>query len=150
MGDQCTTGLNFETLRPRADVLSDYRRIVDAIYAPKAYFGRTLNVGRMLRVSARGGALNFAALRKDMIQFIRLAYGMTFKIAGSRWLFWKTLALILATNPSAAKPVVKMMALYVHLGPFSRYVSQQIGKQIAEAKAGPSDARTLPAPQAAE
>ncbi len=150
MGDQCTTGLNFETLRPRADVLADYRRIVDAIYAPKAYFGRTLKVGRMLHVSARGGALNFAALRKDFIQFIRLAYGMTFRIAGSRWLFWKTLALILATNPSAAKQVAKMMALYVHLGPFSRYVSQQIGKQIADAQAGPTDTHPLPAPQAAE
>ena len=32
-GDQCLGGLNFETARPRADVLRDYRRIIDECYA---------------------------------------------------------------------------------------------------------------------
>jgi radical SAM superfamily enzyme YgiQ (UPF0313 family) len=38
--DQCTQGLNFETRRPREEILRDYRRIVEAIYDPAAYAGR--------------------------------------------------------------------------------------------------------------
>ncbi len=48
-GDQCTIGLNFETKRPRRDVLADYRAVLDAVYDPAAYFGRVRRVGRMLR-----------------------------------------------------------------------------------------------------
>ena len=38
-GDQCTTGLNFETLRPLRDVLEDYKRVLEQIYEPTAYAG---------------------------------------------------------------------------------------------------------------
>ena len=36
--DQCTMGLNFETLRPRQQILADYNRILDRIYDPPASF----------------------------------------------------------------------------------------------------------------
>ena len=39
-GDQCMLGLNFETLRPRRDVLVDYKSVIDRIYTPEAFFGR--------------------------------------------------------------------------------------------------------------
>ena len=48
-GDQCTIGLNFETKRPRRDVLADYRAVLAAVYDPSAYFGRVRRVARMLR-----------------------------------------------------------------------------------------------------
>jgi radical SAM superfamily enzyme YgiQ (UPF0313 family) len=47
-GDQCILGLNFETLRPRRDVLADYKSLIDRIYTPKAYFGRVRRVAREL------------------------------------------------------------------------------------------------------
>ena len=47
-GDQCILGLNFETLRPRRDVLADYKSVIDRIYTPKAYFGRLRRVAREL------------------------------------------------------------------------------------------------------
>ena len=34
-GDQCTTGLNFDTLRPLRDVLRDYKRVLQTIYCRK-------------------------------------------------------------------------------------------------------------------
>jgi hypothetical protein len=45
-GDQCTAGLNFVTLRPREQILADYRNILAAIYRPDAYFARVRDVGR--------------------------------------------------------------------------------------------------------
>ena len=43
-GDQCTTGLNFVTMRPRRDILADYRAILAAVYEPGAYFRRLRTV----------------------------------------------------------------------------------------------------------
>src|SRR5208282_755096 len=54
MGDQCTAGLNFVTLRPRRDVLADFRDILERIYEPAAYFSRTQSVGRALNRPKHG------------------------------------------------------------------------------------------------
>src|SRR5262249_15792342 len=35
--DQCTQGLNFDTLRPRREILSDYKHVLEKIYDPVAY-----------------------------------------------------------------------------------------------------------------
>ena len=37
--DQCTMGLNFETLRPRQEIFADYVRILERIYDPAAFAG---------------------------------------------------------------------------------------------------------------
>ncbi|HET6922900.1 MAG TPA: radical SAM protein, partial [Anaeromyxobacteraceae bacterium] len=47
-GDQCTSGLNFETRRPRAEMLADYREVLARTYRPDAYFGRVRRVARQL------------------------------------------------------------------------------------------------------
>ena len=47
-GDQCTTGLNFQTLRPRREILADFRAVIDKVYAPQAYFNRVLRVANEL------------------------------------------------------------------------------------------------------
>ena len=39
-GDQCTAGVNYETKRPRVEVLRDYRKVLDEIYDPDAFCGR--------------------------------------------------------------------------------------------------------------
>ena len=38
--DQCTQGLNFDTLRPRSEILSDYKRVLEKVYDPVAYAKR--------------------------------------------------------------------------------------------------------------
>jgi Domain of unknown function (DUF4070) len=48
IGDQSTSGLNFETARPRRDILLDYRTILDRVYRPAAYYARVRTVARML------------------------------------------------------------------------------------------------------
>ncbi|HEX3954182.1 MAG TPA: radical SAM protein, partial [Stellaceae bacterium] len=48
VGDQCTSGLNFETARPRRDILADYRAVLAQIYTPDAFFRRVRQVMRLL------------------------------------------------------------------------------------------------------
>ena len=54
-GDSCLDGLNFETMRPRQEVLKQQAEVLAQIYDPKAYFGRVhrmiLSLDR-LKVSA--------------------------------------------------------------------------------------------------
>src|SRR4051812_8834391 len=43
-GDQCTSGLNFETARSRCEILADYRSVLERIYRPSAYYQRVRQV----------------------------------------------------------------------------------------------------------
>ena len=51
--DQCTQGLNFNTLRPRQEVLLDYKRILEKVYEPAAYAGRLERLSSLLNNSNR-------------------------------------------------------------------------------------------------
>ncbi|MCK7614120.1 B12-binding domain-containing radical SAM protein [Roseibium sediminicola] len=135
-GDQCTAGLNFSTVRPREQILEDFKQIIDRVYGPEAYFGRVQRVASMLDMSGANGSIFGAGFFHDIKQFGRLMYAMTFKETTYRWPFWKTLIKTAFTNFNAIKPVMMMLALYVHLGPFSRFVIAQIDKQIADIEKG--------------
>jgi len=43
-GDQCTAGVNYETKRPRLDILRDYRKILEKTYDPDAFCGRGFRI----------------------------------------------------------------------------------------------------------
>jgi radical SAM superfamily enzyme YgiQ (UPF0313 family) len=51
--DQCTMGLNFETLRPRQEILADYVSILKRIYDPTAFAGRLKRLAALLHNSSR-------------------------------------------------------------------------------------------------
>ena len=46
--------------------------------------------------------------------------------------FWKTFVEVAKTNPGALRYIVMLMALYMHLGPFSQRVIGEIDRRIAE------------------
>jgi len=46
--DQCTQGLNFDTLRPRREILSDYKRVLEKVYEPVAYAKRLQRLASLL------------------------------------------------------------------------------------------------------
>jgi hypothetical protein len=135
-GDQCTAGLNFTTVRPRAQILEDFKQVIDRVYGPEAYFGRVQKVASMLDMSGANGSIFGAGFFHDIKLFGRLILAMTFKETTYRGPFWKTLIKTTFTNFRAIKPVMMMLALYVHLGPFSRFVVAQIDKQIADIEKG--------------
>lgn len=124
-GDQCTAGLNFETKRPRRDVLRDYRTVIEEIYEPGAYFGRVGRVGRMLR-----RARSHRMIKGDLRSFIRLVSRIHRARPGTGKQFWRMMLDCALHNPKALPYVVMVSALYLHLGPFSRQVVAEIDREI--------------------
>jgi radical SAM superfamily enzyme YgiQ (UPF0313 family) len=134
-GDQCTQGLNFDTVRPRQEVLLDYKRILEKIYDPVAYTGRLERLSNLLdnsnrkrRTSASDSRRRFNA--SDMLHRI------VNNLPEPREIFWPALKRCVAGNPQSARWIVALTALYLHMGPFSRHVIGQIEQKIEGLAAG--------------
>jgi hypothetical protein len=136
MGDQCTAGLNFQTLRPRREILQDYRDVLEAIYTPQAFFGRLLRLTRLLGCRSHRHPMSAKTVARDIRSVIRLALRIHRTRPGSGKAFWRTVGDCLAHNPAAIPYVIKIAALYLHVGPFANYVIGRIDEQIAELDAG--------------
>lgn len=140
-GDQCIAGLNFETARPRRDVLIDYKRILERIYDPAVYYARVRTVVGMLDRPALDRS---AAPRVTRVGGIRLAqwrllwrllWRITLRQPNALVPFARALHLAATTNPRAVQTVGALAAFYLHLGPFSRFVIAALDRQIALADA---------------
>ena len=55
-GDQCSIGINFEPKRPLRDILTDYKRVVETVYAPENFARRLEKLATMLDRSDRRNA----------------------------------------------------------------------------------------------
>lgn len=142
-GDQCTAGLNFETKRPRRDILVDYLTVLSRIYTPKAYFARLRGVGHKLRRNSSLLPPSLPAALTDIWRVTRLIWFMT--AMRPHWAphVWWTLLDCAWRNPRALRSVISMMALYLHLGPFSREVTRSIRDQIARIDRGEEEKPAL-------
>jgi radical SAM superfamily enzyme YgiQ (UPF0313 family) len=123
--DQCTMGLNFETLRPREEILADYVRILERIYDPVAYAGRLERLAKMLGNCSRRQPSRRNLGRREMLN--RIISNMP----EPRDLFGRTLTRCVESNPDSARRILLLMALYIDVGPFSRDVIARIENMIA-------------------
>jgi radical SAM superfamily enzyme YgiQ (UPF0313 family) len=125
-GDQCTAGLNFSTHRPRRDILDDYRTVLNQVYLPEAFFARARGTGHALKFKRRSRVAPVHELRR----FLRLMVGISIGRPDMRLQTWALFFHTLRHNPRALPAMMRLVALYVHLGPFSQYVIGQIDKQV--------------------
>jgi radical SAM superfamily enzyme YgiQ (UPF0313 family) len=135
-GDQCTTGLNFVTRRPRRDVLVDYRTVVDRVYSPAAFFGRLRRMTQMLKPGPRRLKPGLRAIPRDVRSVAGIIWHMLRAEPTLRREFFRAGFGILFHNPQALPAFIMLSALYVHLGPFSRQVTGQIQQQIDDIDSG--------------
>jgi radical SAM superfamily enzyme YgiQ (UPF0313 family) len=150
--DQCTSGLNYETRRPRQEMLSDYRKVLERIYTPEAYFGRVRRVGRELDRSIHRLHMPLRHVLRDLRSFGRIALRLGLLDAGTRWEFWATMLDCLLHNPRAIKITGSFAAFYLHYGPFSRQMMALLDRRIAAAhaeKPGATPAAAVAQPTAA-
>jgi radical SAM superfamily enzyme YgiQ (UPF0313 family) len=145
-GDQCTTGINFDPCRSRADILRDYLAVVESVYAPREYFARVARVGRMLDSSERRYRPSVGRWAREARGFIRMA-GQLGLTGSSRWPFWRAFLGTLLRNPSSIRYVGAMCGLFVHFGPFSEEVGRRIRLAILEEERAPSAMAAAPAPR---
>jgi radical SAM superfamily enzyme YgiQ (UPF0313 family) len=127
--DQCTSGLNFETRRPRQEVLSDYREVLERIYDPGAYFGRVRRMERALDVRGHRVRLPLRRVLRDLRSFGRISWRML-RDPELRWHYLRTLVDALVRNPWAVKISVSMAALFLHYKPFSRHMARLLSERM--------------------
>jgi len=142
-GDQCTSGLNFVTARPRREILADYLTVLDRIYSPAAYFSRVREMGRRLKNNRAVLSPSISGAIRDSYRVARLLWAMTVKRPSWARPVWSTLVDCAWHNPTAMRGVVQMMSLYLHLGPFSREVADKVREAIFRIDCGEPEAYEL-------
>ncbi len=141
MACQCTAGLNYETLRPRAEILEDYRAVLKSIYHPINYFGRVRRAARILEPRQDRLRNVIPGLWGDLRSFARISWRLGVRDPEVRGPYWKALGDCIRYNPSALKFVVSFAALYLHLWPFTGYMDDQLMGKI---KVAPLEERSFP------
>jgi radical SAM superfamily enzyme YgiQ (UPF0313 family) len=129
VADQCTSGLNFDTVRPRQDMIDDYRTVLRRIYEPRAFFGRAARVTRMLDVSGHRVNRPLRAVLRDLRSFARITWRIGVLDRRSRASYWRAVGDCLLHNPRAARIMVSFAALYLHFGPYSRFLDARMAAQ---------------------
>ena len=94
----------------------------------------------MLDRSGRPKQLADGDIRKN--HGVDVLYQIINRLPEAREPFWKTFVEVGKKNPGALRQVVTMMAIYLHLGPFSKHVISEIDRRIAELDAAVADARS--------
>ena len=148
--DQCTHGLNFETLRPKQEILLDYKRVLEKIYDPIAFAGRLRRLvgpARQFQTQAPNPSRRCSA---QVRRLRKSCTGSSPTCPSRATCSRQTFPQCLTTNPRSARWIVALMALYLHLGPFSRYVIEQIEKKIEEIERDGFDPRRGPSNRAPE
>jgi hypothetical protein len=128
--DQCTSGLNFATLRPRREIMEDLRTVLKRIYEPRAFFARVERMAAQLDLSEH--KLNRPTLRtlRDLRSFARIVWRSGILDRQVRGPFWRTIGRCLVSNPRAVRAVVSLAALYLHLQPYARFMDAHVAERI--------------------
>jgi radical SAM superfamily enzyme YgiQ (UPF0313 family) len=128
--DQCTMGLNFATLRPRQEILADYMAILERIYDPAAFAGRLRRLATMLDNSGRKQQM-LAQHSRRKFDSLEMLHRILTSLPEPRDIFRRALTECALSNPASIRWIVALMALYLHVGPFSRKVNAHIMDMIA-------------------
>jgi hypothetical protein len=147
--DQIASGLNFETKRPRLEVLRDLRRVLATVYTPEAYCGRIDRLVSLLDCSDRRREMPKGDIRAK-IGTVNVVQEILRRMPEHRSRFWRTFTNCLNTNPGAMRAVVTLMGFYLHIGPYTHYAIDQLDKQIEALEQGTFVAPQLLPPVQAE
>jgi radical SAM superfamily enzyme YgiQ (UPF0313 family) len=141
--DQCTQGLNFDTLRPRREILSDYKSVLEKFYDPVAYARRLQRLERLLSKSSpnRNVVANYSRGRLGGLEVVHRIFA---QLPGAQNVFKQTIVQSASANPQRVRTIVLLTAFYLHLGPFSRHVIRQIDRQLD----GPQNGAAYPSASA--
>jgi len=128
--DQCTSGLNFQTRRPRREILTDYRAVLQRIYAPSSFFGRVQRLARALDLSRHRVVRPQGHIWRDLRSFGRLIWRLGLRDRQVRGPFWRAVSDCLRHNPRTLRTVMSFAALYLHVKPFALFMDARLKAQV--------------------
>ena len=141
VSDQTTAGLNFVTLRPREDVLEEFSNVVGTVYAPKAYMDRAFRAAKRTWKFPRHYPRPKGFYR-SMRAMVVLSWEMS-KIPVARIYYWRNFFRGMLLGPYRFEVMMRLMGMYLHFEPHTRYTLSNVAKQIAASK-GQFTMPTLP------
>lgn len=131
VGDQSTAGLNFRTIRSRRAILSDYKTVLDAVYEPRAYFGRVATAGRRFKRSLNV-PFSLAFALRDMRGFFGIMRRLAWPNPRLLWLFITVIIPAILANPVAARQTVSALIFYFDMGPFAGGMSKMLADKLLD------------------
>lgn len=123
-------GLNFETKRPRRDIICDYVTLLETLYSPEAYYSRLRREGRAVRRPKIKQRSTFRMRYRELRAFAKFAWRMTFTHPELRPHFWGTLFDTLRHNPSALRAVAVFASIYLDIGQSNHHVTSAMKRQV--------------------
>jgi radical SAM superfamily enzyme YgiQ (UPF0313 family) len=135
-GDFALSGLNFDTMRPRVDILRDFADILTRQYEPRAYFARLRRaVIPMQRIKLPAWIAVRDSLR-EIDRFFKLMWEVTVHRPDMRKHVWKLLLECFVRNPNAVRNIMVMVVFYLYLAPLSRFWIAETNRQIKAIETG--------------
>ncbi len=128
--DQCTQGLNFDTLRPREEILRDFRTVVARTYDITAYHRRVRRLADLMRFPASNINLLRSGFMKNVMFVIRLSWLLGVRAPEGKRLYWGTVMHAIRRDSRTLEAVFLSLAAFAHTGPFSRTVLRAIDARI--------------------
>ena len=135
-GDQCTTGLNFQTLRPRRDILADYKAVLEKVYAPSVFFDRLGRMTARLKRPRLAAKLDVKHWRRNLVVFGRMFFELSVRRPSLAGPFWRYMIVTAIRNPRALEFTMMNVAMYMHVGRFTQFVIADMDRRIAMIDAG--------------
>lgn len=130
--DQCTQGLNFDTLRPRREILEDFRTVVERAYAPENYHWRVRRMAELMRFEHANIDVFRSGFLKNIAFVLRLSLRLGIQAREGKRLYWGTIWHALRHDARALEAVFLSLAAYAHTGPFSQSVLGLIDRKIED------------------
>ncbi|MEE9458123.1 MAG: radical SAM protein [bacterium] len=125
-----SSGLNFVPSRPRLDILRDYVRVLEFIYAPKNYYARVARTGANLRPHNRYRP-SLPIKFKLLWGFVKTSSRVSVKPRVA-FFYWTTFFRFLFFSPRSLVAAVSLTAMYIHFSKQSRFIIDDIKKRIAD------------------
>jgi radical SAM superfamily enzyme YgiQ (UPF0313 family) len=135
--DQASSGLNFVTKRPRAEVISDYIYVLKNVFSRGKYFNRCLKMGMVLKTK-RKHRPGFGKRLKTLVALFKLIRKMGIQPT-TFYYFWRNIGVTLVIRPSSLEEVVNMMAMYLHFRKQTKYIINLMKQKL---QTTPAIART--------
>jgi radical SAM superfamily enzyme YgiQ (UPF0313 family) len=145
--DQTVAGLNFVTTRNRFEIIEEYINVIRHIYSPKSYFGRLLELTKILKTRTKHKP-NLFELRRNLRGFYG-AFRLTRSHPELKWRFWQVFLRAVPYGPAVVEQIMRLVGIYLHFQKQVDYVTTTLQNQIKQQKASmPADFHELKKPVA--
>ena len=126
--DQTLAGLNYITTRDRIEILTEFSQVVQAVYAPKAYFDRVLRTSRALRMKSdhRPG---WFELKRSIRALVASSWRFSVN-ASVRWLYWRNFFLLVWRGRHVFEQGMRLMGIYLHFQKQTEFLKVQLQAQM--------------------